>query len=148
MKTHKGTFKPKNPGKYKGDPTGIVYRSSWELKLMLYLDAHPDVIEWASEELVIPYLSPVDGKVHRYFPDFYVRKRDRNGKIETLIIEVKPLSQRRPPTLQKKATRRYVNEVRTWAINEAKWKSAILFCESKGWLFKLMSEKDLGVLNG
>ena len=65
MATYKGFFKPKNPQKYRGDPTNIIYRSGWELKLMLYLDEHKDVVNWGSEELIIPYRSPIDGKVHR-----------------------------------------------------------------------------------
>jgi hypothetical protein len=73
-KSYQGYFKPKNPQKYKGDPTNIVYRSSWELKLMTYLDLHKDIVTWGSEELIIPYRSPIDNKIHRYFPDFIVTK--------------------------------------------------------------------------
>ena len=73
-KFYQGRFKPDNPQKYKGDASNIIYRSGWELKLMRYLDKHPHVTRWNSEEIIIPYRSPIDGKMHRYFPDFYVEK--------------------------------------------------------------------------
>jgi len=143
--SYKGAFKPRNPSKYRGDPTKIIYRSSWELRLMSYLDSHPDVIEWASEEFCIPYRSPIDGKVHRYFPDFYIKKRNPNGIIESLVVEVKPESQTKAPMVQKKANKRYVREVITYGINQAKWKAADVFCENRNWKFKIMTERDLGI---
>lgn len=142
--SYKGIFRPTNPSKYKGDPNNVIYRSSWELKLMIYLDRHPEVVQWSSEEIVIPYRSPIDGRLHRYFPDFYVKK-EVNGKIETLLIEVKPKVQTRPPVVQKKRTKKYINEVMTWGINEAKWKAAKNFCEDRNWKFMLMTEKELGL---
>ena len=142
--SYKGMFRPTNPKKYKGDPNNVIYRSSWELKLMIYLDRHPEVVQWSSEEIVIPYRSPIDGRVHRYFPDFYVKKQV-NGKIETLLIEVKPKVQTRPPVVQKKRTKKYINEVMTWGINEAKWAAAKNFCEDRDWKFMLMTEKELGL---
>jgi hypothetical protein len=88
--SYKGFFKPSNPAKYRGDPSNIVYRSSWELKFMKYLDAHKDVLEWSSEEFAIPYRSPLDNQIHRYFPDFKLKKRNPEGVIETLVVEIKP----------------------------------------------------------
>lgn len=143
--SNKGFFSPKNPQKYKGNPTNIVYRSSWELKLMMYLDDHPDVIQWASEEIVIPYTSPIDGKVHRYFPDFWVKKKSTDGKIRVTVIEVKPASQLVPPTVQKVKTKRYINEVVSWGINQAKWKAAEKYCADRNWQFVTMNEKQLGI---
>lgn len=145
--SYKGLFKPKNPLKYKGNPTNIVYRSSWELKLMVYLDAHPDVISWASEEFFVPYRSPVDNKIHRYFPDFKVTKRKPDGLIETVVIEVKPRSQSIPPAplKGKKPTKRYLREVMTYGINEAKWKAAKEYCDDRKWRFMVMTEKELGI---
>ena len=143
--SYKGFFKPRNPSKYKGNPSNIIYRSSWELKLMMHLDQHPDVIYWASEEIAIPYRSPVDGKVHRYFPDFYVKKRNPQGIVESLLIEVKPAIQARAPKVQKKATRRYIKEVMTYGINTAKWKAAQDYCEDRKWKFVVMTERELGI---
>lgn len=142
---YKGFFKPKNPTKYRGDPTNIVYRSSWELKLMIWLDTHPDVLQWGSEELVIPYRSPIDNKIHRYFPDFFVRKRSSSGKVENVVIEVKPYNQTVPPKAQSKKTKRYINEVYTWGINSSKWEAANEYCKDRNWRFIVMTEKDLGI---
>jgi murein tripeptide amidase MpaA len=144
-RTYQGYFKPRNPDKYKGDPTNIIYRSSWELKLMMYLDSHKSVLKWASEEIIIPYISPIDGKVHRYFPDFVVTKINKDGKKETVLIEVKPFSQTRPPKKQKNITKKYITEVKTWGINEAKWKAANEYCKDRGWTFHIFTEKELGI---
>ena len=143
--SYKGYFKPRNPSKYMGDPTTIIYRSSWELKLMRYLDSHSDVIKWASEEFSIPYVSPIDGKVHRYFPDFLVKKRNINKSIETVVIEVKPKIQTTAPTVQKKANKRYIREVYTWGVNSAKWEAAKRYCDHREWKFVIMTEHELGI---
>ena len=150
-KYYQGRFKPKNPKKYMGDPTNIIYRSGWEFKLMRYLDMHPNVLEWGSEELFIPYRSPIDGKVHRYFPDFLVKQINMNGKKETILIEVKPKAQTVPPdrtkmkTVTGQTSRKYINEVKTWGINQAKWQAAEEFCNDRGWKFQIMHEGHLGV---
>ena len=150
-KYYQGRFKPKNPSKYMGDPTNIIYRSGWEFKLMRYLDSHPNVLQWGSEELVIPYRSPIDGRMHRYFPDFLVKQINKYGNKETILIEVKPKAQTVPPDITKaktatgKASRRYINEVKTWGINQAKWKAAEEFCDDRGWKFQIMHEGHLGV---
>ena len=145
MKTYKGVFKPKHPSKYRGDVSNIIYRSSWELKLMGYLDKHPDVISWSSEEIVIPYRSPLDGKVHRYFPDFFVKKRNPNGEIESVLIEVKPYAQTQEPKPQKSKSRKYLSEVSTWLINSSKWRAASKYCDDRSWRFMIMTEKELGI---
>jgi len=145
--SYKGVFKPKNPGKYKGDYNNIIYRSSWELKLMIYLDTHPDILQWSSEEFYIPYRSPIDGKLHKYFPDFYVKKNNSDGITESLVIEVKPKKQVTPPKVKKEVDRKYLKEVKTYGINSAKWKAAREYCELRRWKFLIMTEKELG-LNG
>lgn len=149
-KYYQGRFKPKNPKKYMGDPTNIIYRSRWELVFMRWCDRRPDVLQWSSEELAIPYLSPVDNKIHRYFPDFII-KVQKVDKVETVMIEIKPFSQTRPPdqsrAKQKNGRRNphYLREVKTWGINEAKWKQAREFCKDRGWKFQVLTEKELGV---
>jgi hypothetical protein len=141
-----GIFKPQNPNKYKGDPTKIIYRSRWELILMGQFDANPDVLEWSSEEIVIPYRSPIDGKIHRYFPDFWIKKRNASDrKIVEVLIEVKPKAQTVPPKPQSKVTKRYLTEVQTWGINSAKWAAAEEVCRRKGWSFVKITEDDLGL---
>ena len=145
MMAYNGRFSPKNTNKYLGDPTNIWYRSLWERRVMVYLDENTNVVEWSNEEIVIPYVSPVDNRVHRYFPDFFVRLRNKVGMIESTIIEVKPLSQAKPPKPQKRVTRKYITEVMTWGVNEAKWKAATEYCKDRGWKFVVVTEKDLGI---
>lgn len=141
----KGLFKPRNPHKYRGNPSQIVYRSSWELKLMMYLDSRSEVVSWGSEEVIIPYRSPIDNRIHRYFVDFVVTKINREGKKETALIEVKPFSQTRPPEKKSKTTRRFITEVKTWGVNEAKWKAANEYCKDRGWTFHIFTERELGI---
>jgi hypothetical protein len=112
---------------------------------MTYLDGHPDVLQWASEELIIPYMSPIDGKRHRYFPDFWVKKKNREGKDDIVVIEIKPFRQTKPPEKQKKLTKSYLYEVKTWGVNQAKWEAAKTYCDRKGWQFMIMTEKELGL---
>jgi hypothetical protein len=137
---YSGRFTPKNPGKYVGDHKNIIYRSSWECKVMDWLDRNDNIVSWASEELIVPYKSPVDGKWHRYFPDFLVKTPTK-----TLLIEVKPKKQTKPPEQQKRITKRYLTEVATWGVNEAKWKAAIEYCKDRKWEFKIVTEDDLGL---
>lgn len=143
--TNKGFFHPQNPQKYKGNPTQIIYRSSWERRVMHYLDTKPSVIQWSSEEFFIQYLSPIDNKIHRYFPDFYVKVKDKEGKIREMVWEIKPKKQSVEPTKRSRVTKKYINEVVTWGINEAKWKAANEFCLDRGWTFKVLTEEDIGI---
>lgn len=140
-----GYFKPKNPEKYLGNPTNIIYRSSWELKLLLYLDKEPKILKYGSEEIIIPYLSPVDNKIHRYYVDFIIIKLNNEGIKETLLIEIKPLRQTKEPKKPKKISKNYINEVRQWGVNEAKWKAAEEYCKDRKWQFKILTEKELGI---
>jgi len=142
--SYKGRFKPKNPKKYNGSADNIIYRSSWELRVMKYLDESPNIIWWASEELAIPYRSPVDQKMHRYFPDFIVKVREKTGLVMTYILEVKPDKQTKVP-VQKRKTQKYLQEAATYAINQEKWRAADIFCQDHGWKFKVVTEKDLGI---
>ena len=145
MKTYKGYFKPENCQKYKGDPSNIIYRSRWELVFMRYCNKHPDILKWSSEEIIIPYKSPIDGRYHRYYPDFYIKKKNRQGKIEEVVVEIKPNAQTKEPKPQKKLTKRYLSEVQTWGINKSKWIAANKYCKEKGWEFTIMTEKELGL---
>jgi hypothetical protein len=144
-KPKQGLFKPNQPKKYKGDPTNIVYRSGWELKVMKYLDDNSNVVEWSSEELVIPYRSPVDNKIHRYFPDFIIWVKSRDGSIRTIVLEIKPKSQTREPKKPARQTKKYITEVMTWGINQSKWKSAEEYCRNQGWDFRIVTEDHLGI---
>ena len=141
--SYKGKFKPSNPSKYRGDPTGIVYRSLWELKFMKYCDLNQNILEWGSEEIALPYLSPLDNRIHRYFPDFYIKVKESNGQIKKYMIEVKPKKQTIEPIPQKKRTKGYIYEVMEYAKNQAKWKAAKEFCEDRQWEFKVITENEL-----
>jgi len=143
--SYKGPFRPKNPQKYKGNPTNIIYRSLWELRMMRYFDITDSVIEWSSEEIIIPYRSPKDNRIHRYFPDFYVKVRGADGTINNMLIEVKPKKQTMEPAKDPKHPRRYIKEVITYGINQAKWRAATEFCEDRKWQFKIFTEKEIGV---
>lgn len=140
-----GIYIPKNPNKYRGNASNIVYRSSWELRVFKWMDDNPSVLEWASEECVIPYKSPVDKKLHRYFPDIWAKVLGVDGRTKTYLIEIKPEAQTNEPKVKKKITKQYITEVCTYAINQAKWKAAREYCLDRKWEFKILTEKDLGL---
>ena len=141
---YKGIFRPKNVHKYRGDATNIVYRSRWELVCMSKFDNHPGVISWASEEVIIKYRSPIDGKIHRYFTDFLIEIQDKNGYIQKILIEVKPKAQTVAPKARTgKPTRGYLYEVKTWGVNSAKWEAARGVCEQEGWQFMILTEDQI-----
>ena len=143
--SYKGRYKPQNPRKYTGNPHNVIYRSLWERKFMVYCDNSVNIIEWGSEEIIIPYLSPWDGRLHRYFPDCYIKVRQADGSVRKMIIEVKPKKQCSPPKEPKRKTKRYLGEVKTWSINEAKWKYATEWCNKNGMEFKILTEDHLGI---
>ena len=143
---YRGKYYPTYPKKYKGDPSNIIYRSLWERKFMVYCDRNERILEWGSEEFFIPYRSPIDGKIHRYFPDFYVKVKTKQNTIKKWVVEVKPKIQTRPPKTPKRKTKNYINEVRNWAINDAKWKNAIEYCNDRNMEFILITEDELGIL--
>jgi len=142
---YKGRYRVVNPGKYAGDHTKVIFRSMWEYKFMKYCDHNPSILEWGSEEIVIPYLSPVDGKIHRYFVDFYCRIQESNGRTQRYLIEIKPSKFTRPPDQPQRRTPRYLQEVFTWGVNQAKWQAARDFCENRGWRFEILTEHELGL---
>jgi len=141
---YRGRYIPSKPQKYKGNPDNIIYRSMWERKFMVYCDRNDAILEWGSEEIIIPYVSPLDGRRHRYFPDFYIKVRQQNGSIKKMLIEVKPKSQCVPPKQPKRKTPRFVQEVRTWGVNKAKWEAAIEWCNDRQMEFKILTEDHLG----
>ena len=144
-KFHKGRFHPSNPEKYVGDTSSIIYRSSWELKFMRYCDRNNNIISWASEEFSIPYVSPVDNRVHRYFPDYLIKVKESTGKIKTYVVEVKPKKQTTPPKKPKRQTKSYLYECQMYAVNQAKWIAAKEFCLDNGVEFKIITENELGI---
>ena len=143
-KTCQGRYIPKNPGKYVGNVNTIQYRSSYEYYAFKVFDLHPDVVEWSSESVVIPYISPKDGKQHRYFVDIYVKYKTKDGKYRVELIEIKPYSQTQPPKHGNKAKKSTIVESQlTWEVNKSKWKAASEYAKKRGWTFRIITEKEL-----
>lgn len=132
-----GYYHPKHPEKYIGDLNKIIFRSSWELKFNQFLDSNPNVINWGSESVAIPYIKPTDQRVHKYYPDYFVVYKDKNGIEHREMIEIKPLKQAK---LSKRAN---LYEQVTYAINVAKWESAKRWCDQHGITFRVVTEKEL-----
>ena len=143
--SYKGKYQPSHPKKYKGDSSNIIYRSLWERKFMVYCDMNENILEWGSEEVVVPYRSPIDNRYHRYFPDFYIKYKDKSGKIKKSLIEIKPLKQTMEPKVQKRKTKGYIYEVVEYAKNMAKWEAAKEWCLDRGYEFKVLTENELGI---
>ena len=144
----KSIFKPKKPKKYKGDITNIICRSSWERRFCNWCDINENIVEWGSEEFFIKYVSPVDNRFHRYYPDFIIKVKESTGQIKTYVIEVKPKKQTRPPKKRKKVTQSYLYECKTYAVNTAKWAAAREFCNDRKIEFKIITEQELGIHYG
>jgi len=142
MKYKQGIFKPERPEKYKGNVNNILYRSGLELRYMNYLDRNPNVLEWASEEIFIPY-TQVDGTRHRYFVDLWVKVKTKEGVIKQFLIEIKPFSQCYPPKTPKRKTKQYGERLKTFFINQSKWDAAKKAAEKNGMKFIILTEKDL-----
>ncbi len=142
---YSGKYRPVNHRKYKGDPRAVFYRSLWELKFMKWCDNHDHILEWGSEEIVVPYRSPLDGRVHRYFVDFYAKVRNKSGTAKKYLIEVKPKKQTVEPKLPKRKTKRYLTEVTTYITNQAKWEAAREWCADHGLEFIILTEDHLNV---
>jgi len=146
---YKGFFTPTNPEKWISTTKGlgggrIQYRSSYERKFMGWADTCPDVLKIASEEVVVPYRSPLDGKIHRYYVDFYIMLQLPNGEIVEKLIEIKPAKETKMPR-QKKNQKRYIQECKTYAVNQAKWEAARKVAKKNNWEFVIMTEKELGI---
>jgi hypothetical protein len=141
----KSRYKPEYPEKYKGNPNNIICRSSWERKFCRWCDLNENIIEWGSEEFWIPYISPVDNRVHKYFPDFIIKVKDKHGNAKVYVVEVKPKKQTMPPKKKSRITKSYINEIKTYSVNQAKWKAADEFCKDRLIEFKVITEDDLGI---
>jgi hypothetical protein len=141
----KSKYKPSYPSKYKGDSNNIICRSSWERKFCYWCDHNANILEWGSEEFSIPYLSPVDNRIHRYFPDFIIKVKESVGQIKTYVIEVKPKRQTQPPKPKSRVTKGFLYEAKTYAVNQAKWKAADEWCKDRRLEFKVITEDELGI---
>jgi hypothetical protein len=143
--SYKGIFKPSFSQKYIGDSKNIIYRSLWELKFMNYCDKNQNVLKWSSEEIWIPYVSPIDNRVHKYFPDFFIKYKDVNENIKESLVEIKPKRQVNGPKIGNKINQKQLVEMKEFAKNQAKWKAAEEFCADRKWQFQILTEVDLGI---
>ena len=141
----KSRYTPIYPSKYQGNAKYIICRSSWERKFCQWCDMNNSIISWASEEFSIPYVSPKDNRVHKYYPDYLIKVKEKNDMVKTYVVEVKPYKQTRPPKTPKRKTKSYLTECVTYAVNQAKWKAAKEFCEDHRIEFKVVTEKELGI---
>lgn len=143
--SYKGKYTPRHPEKYKGDPNLCIFRSLWERKFMTFCDDTPSVIAWSSEEVVVPYISPIDGRRHRYFVDFWVKVKAKDDTVREYLIEVKPKAQTKQPEppKSKRISKSKITEMRNWMVNNAKWAAAKRVCEDRGWEFKILTEDNL-----
>lgn len=137
---HKRKYIPLFPEKYAGDPTNIIMRSSWETRFALWCDKNPQILKWSSEETIVPYVSPLDGRYHRYFVDFKIK----TVKNEVYLVEIKPKAQTLPPQGTKK-TKRFLTESATFLTNQAKWEAAKRFAADRKWKFIVLTEIELGI---
>ena len=145
-KTHKGTYRPRNPEKYRGDHTQIEFRSSWERIFMKWADLNESVKKWSSEEMCLPYFDPIQKKTRRYFPDFIIQVMDSDGLIQTHMVEVKPHAEVIGPDRNpKRKTKSWVYAVKMYVTNQAKWEAAREYCKKKGWEFRIVTEYELGL---
>ena len=142
---HKRIYKPLFPEKYAGDPTNVVMRSSWETRFANWCDKNPAVVKWSSEETVVPYRCPTDDRLHRYFVDFKIQIKNKDGALKTYLIEVKPAKQTQPPVYPGRNTQRYITESMAFIKNQAKWKAAIEYAKDRGYEFKIITEHELGL---
>lgn len=139
-----GYYEVINTDKYRGDVKKVRYLSSWEYDICVYFDKNPNVLEWNSEDIVIPYYSPADKKKRRYMVDFWVKYKDRNGNIKQELVECKPYAQTQPPTKRgRKSKTTLLNEQYTYQVNVAKWTAAAEFAKKRGMTFRIITENDI-----
>lgn len=144
MKYHKSKYTPKNKEKYRGDFNNIIARSSWERRFFIWCDSTSSVLSWSSEETVINYICPTDGKPHRYFVDAKVTIKQTDGSVKTFLVEIKPFAQTLPPK-PRKNKKTTLMETATWMKNTAKWEYAKKYCDKYGYEFMIITENELGL---
>ena len=142
--SYKGRYTIKNPDKYAGDAKKVIYRSLWERNTFRWCENNPKVKLWNSEEVVVPYVSSVDKKLHRYYVDLLIQMDNK----KTYLIEIKPKKETQPPKPRSRKTKKFINEQLTYIKNNDKWEAASKFAEHNGWKFQVWTEetlKNLGI---
>ena len=150
--SRKSIYRPKNPKKYVGNTSKIICRRSWERIFCNFCEncyTNDSIVSWASEEFSIPYISPIDNKRHRYYPDFLIKVKEADGKIKKYVIEIKPKKQTVKPKMKTDSRKRsrmtnsYATELKNYAVNVAKWNAAIEFCKDNSLEFSIITEDQL-----
>lgn len=145
-----GGFIPRNLEKYAGDPSEIFLRSGWEFRFATWADRCPSVLKWGSERIIVPYISPIDGRYHRYFVDFWLAVRTKDGSIKKYMVEIKPYKQSVKPDYshmkRKPSAKRVLEEETTYMVNMSKWEAARRYAKEHGFeAFKVLTENELGI---
>jgi hypothetical protein len=140
---YKGLFVPKNPAKYHGDSSRIVFRSLWERRCMVMFDEDDRILKWNSEELIIPYRSPKDQEIHRYFPDFVLQVKLADGNTKVQVVEVKPASKLIAPVPKKRVTQKFLHDVLDYEVIQSKKRAAEAYCADRGWQYVILTENDI-----
>jgi hypothetical protein len=140
-----GYYNLVNPDKYIGDPSKIIFRSSWEKKFATYCDHNDRILAWASEPVRIPYMNPVEKEIKPYNVDFYAKIQSETGYNE-YIIEVKPSKQLivpKQPTgrINEKRMMSYNKQIATYLVNLAKFTAAREYAKQRGWEFIVVTEQ-------
>lgn len=139
-KYRQGVFTPKNKEKFKGNYA--LYRSGLELKFMRFCDENANVLWWSSEQVVVPYISPLDSRVHSYYVDNLVVIKE-GDQVKRYLIEIKPSKQTKPPTTKYKNRKHFLYEQAMYIKNQAKWQAATEYCKKKNLEFIIITEKEL-----
>jgi hypothetical protein len=138
-----GIFNPRHPEKYRGS-LPIYYRSNMELNALRMLDNNPNVLTYGSESVIIPYTSPLDGRLHRYFVDLVAALKDKTGIIKKLLIEVKPSKMLLPPVFSnRKSVNTLLYENKQYALNMAKFDAAKQWCKKHNYIFIILTEREI-----
>ena len=133
-------FTPTNPDKFIGSKA--VYRSGLELKFFRFCDNNDNVKKWGSENVIVPYISPLDHRAHRYFVDNYIEILEGN-KLKKYLVEIKPSKQTKPPTTKYRKRQHLLYEQRAYVINQAKWEAAREYSKKIVCEFIILTEKEL-----
>jgi len=141
-----GIFKPTHPEIYRGSQP-IIFRSGMELKMFQICDSHQNILTWGSESVVLPYLSPLDGRMHKYFIDLVMEVKLATGGTQKFIVEIKPYKQTLPPVQSsKKKSKTILYETIQYQKNMSKWTSAKEWAAKKGYKFIIVTENELKTL--
>jgi len=148
-KYHQGYYKLVNPMKYIGNPTEVIFRSSWEYKFMIYCDLNSGVLKWGSEVFKIPYNDRM-GHPHVYIPDFYLetKNKDHDGLMNRFLVEIKPDKEIREPVIpngniSEKKLKALEYQITAWQKNKYKWVYAMEWCKARDIKFWLVTEENL-----